>query len=416
MQVMSYQQEDQQEYITNRINKARLETRQLYSQIDKVKAKIQDTTLLESSKQIAPLSKNAVNLKLLQKLQGHNNKIADIKWAHDSKSILSASQDGFLLIWDPVTGLKLNAVPLDSQWVLSCAYSPNGQLVASAGLTNNCTIYRIGSSVRDDFQFQQRIVSILKGHTCGITACDFVDNEEILTASGDMTCASWDLNKGNKKDEYLDHLGDVLCMDIDRSKGSINFVSGASDGYARIWDRRGASLEQSFFVSNSDVTSVKFFKDGNSIVTGSDDGIIRLFDLRADCELARYSLPRAIQESNKANQTFLTPNTPSPYGNYNLTQSPYSRHQSTASISNSLNSAIDSSGVTSLDFSSSGRLMYSCYTDHGCMIWDLLKAEIVGKLEGHSNRTSHVTASPNGLAVATASWDTTMRVYTPSYV
>lgn len=414
MQALSAQQEDSHEYITNRLNKARLESRQLYAQIDKVKTKIRDTTLLESAKQIPSISKNSINLKPLQNLKGHNNKIADMKWAKDSMSILSASQDGFLIIWDPTTGLKLNAVPLDSQWVLSCAYSPSGQLVASAGLTNNCTVYRISSSLQDEFAFQQRIVSIFKGHTCGITACDFISDEQILTASGDMTCALWDVNKGKKVDEYLDHLGDVLCMDIDRSKGNgQHFVSGACDGYARIWDTRSSNLEQSFFVSNSDVTSAKFFKDGNSIVTGSDDGIIRLFDLRADCELAQYSLPRAIQEMNrsKQNQTFLAPNTPQ-YNN----QSPFVKSRSSLSLSNSLNSAIDNSGVTSLDFSQSGRLMYSCYTEHGCLIWDLLKAEIVGKLEGHNNRVSHVAASPNGLAVATASWDTTMRVFTPSYL
>ncbi|ODQ62585.1 hypothetical protein WICANDRAFT_26453 [Wickerhamomyces anomalus NRRL Y-366-8] len=351
---MSPQQDDPQEYITKQLNKARLESRQLYAQIDKVKAKIQDTTLLDSATQIPSLSKDSINLKPLQNLKGHNNKIADMKWSKDSKSILSASQDGFLIIWDPTTGLKLNAVPLESQWVLSCAYSPSAQLVASAGLTNNCTIYRISSNLQDEFAFQQRIVSIFKGHTCGITACDFINDEEILTASGDMTCALWDIKKGKKTAEYLDHLGDVLCMDINKSDTN-QLVSGASDGYARIWDRRSSNLEQSFFVSNSDVTSVKFFKDGNSIVTGSDDGVIRLFDLRADC-------------------------------------------------------------ITSLDFSQSGRLMYSCYTEHGCMVWDLLKAEIVGKLEGHNNRVSHVATSPNGLAVATASWDTTMRVFTPSYL
>jgi len=409
---MALQQDDPQEYITNRINKARLETRQLYTQIDKVKTKIQDTTLLESAKQIPPISKNSINLKPLQNLKGHNNKIADMKWSNDSKSILSASQDGFLIIWDPTTGLKLNAVQLDSQWVLSCAYSPSGQLVASAGLTNNCTIYRISSNLQDEFAFQQRIVSIFKGHTCGITACDFINDEEILTASGDMTCALWDINKGKKVDEFSDHLGDVLCMDINRSSNnnSKQFVSGASDGYARIWDTRNSKLQQSFFVSSSDVTSVKFFKDGNSIVTGSDDGIIRLFDLRADCELAQYSLPRAIQEMNrsKQNQTFLSPTTPQ--YNSSLNQSPFVNSRSSTSINNSLNSAIDNSGVTSLDFSSSGRLMYSCYTDHGCIIWDLLKGEIVGKLEGHNNRVSHVSSAPNGLAVATASWDTTMRV------
>ena len=65
----------------------------------------------------------------------------------------------------------------------------------------------------------------------------------------------------------------------------------------------------------------------------------------------------------------------------------------------------------SLDFSSSGRLMYACYTDLGCIVWDVLKAEVVGKLEGHNGRVTRVRVSSDGLGVCTGSWDTTMQVY-----
>lgn len=434
----SPQEGSYQDQLNEKISQARYETKQLYSQIDKIKGKIQDTTLTDCSRDIKSLSTASINLKTYQVLKGHNNKIADFKWSEDSKRILSCSQDGFMIIWDAVTGFKVNAIPLDSQWVLACAYSPNARMVASAGLTNNCTVYSIGTHLDD-----QRILTVFKGHTVGISQCEFLNNQEILTASGDMTCKLWDISRGMKTAEFLDHYGDVLSMNINRNTNT-GFVTGSSDGYTRVFDIRikdRTNLTSSFFVSNSDVTSAQFFKDGNSIVTGSDDGVIRLYDLRSDCELAKYSLASSlheIQQRQSSQTAFFNKSS-----NYNSSSSPISPsfyHQqqqqpqqpqsviSSGNLNNNTanrmpspsltdqNSQIDSSGVTSLDFSASGRLMYACYSDYGCIIWDFLKNEIVGKLEGHSNRVTKAAASPDGFGVCTASWDATMRLWTPSYI
>ena len=49
---------------------------------------------------------NSCNLTLYNTLRGHQNKIAKLCWSSDSSKILSASQDGFMIIWDAVTGFK----------------------------------------------------------------------------------------------------------------------------------------------------------------------------------------------------------------------------------------------------------------------------------------------------------------------
>ena len=73
-----------------------------------------------------------------QKLQGHFGKIYSLHWSSDSKDIVSASQDGKLLVWNAETSNKKVAIPLRSAWVMTCAFSPNGTLVASGGLDNLC--------------------------------------------------------------------------------------------------------------------------------------------------------------------------------------------------------------------------------------------------------------------------------------
>lgn len=396
-----------QQEIEQRITLAKQETKNLYTQIDRIKKKIQDANLFEMAKDIPSLDKTRINLKPTIDLKGHNNKIVDFRWTSDSTSILSGSQDGFMLIWDVATGLKKNAIPLDSQWVLSCAISPSGKLVASAGLNNTCTIYRISKENR----VQQNVVSIFKGHTGYVSSIDFLDETQLLSASGDMTCALWDIPKAKRVREYADHLGDVLALTLPNSNGNNTtngnniFASCGADGYVYIWDIRTPANVQSFFVGDSDVSTIRFFKDNNSILAGSDDGSINMFDLRSDCHLASYSLSTGLQQHKQTMNTYTSQTME--YKKYGNMASPVSTISS---------SYLDNQGVVSIDFSSSGRLMYSCYTDIGCVVWDVLKAEVVGKLEGHSNRISGIRSSPDGLAVCTGSWDSTMKIWSPSYM
>lgn len=41
--------------------------------------------------------------------------------------------------------LQVNAIPLKSSWVMTCAYAPSGNLVACGGLDNMCSIYNLKS-------------------------------------------------------------------------------------------------------------------------------------------------------------------------------------------------------------------------------------------------------------------------------
>lgn len=399
---------DVEEDIRHKISIARNETKQLQLLIDRIKSKTKDANLVQMSNGIASIIKNRINLSSPLSLSGHHNKIADFRWSSDSSSILSASQDGFLILWDATSGLKKNAVPLDSQWVLTCAINNSGHLVASAGLTNNCTIYRISHENR----IQQQIVSIFKGHTCYISSVEFMGNNRIITGSGDMTCALWDIPRAKRITEYVDHLGDVLSVAIPPNRIDSNetiFISGGSDGYVRVWDTRMLSAAQSFFVSESDISTVRFFNNGETIITGSDDGVARMFDLRSDCLIGTYSLTQQLQQQGiqKGRQYSVS------HMDYAVSSGLNSYSPTARSVGSS---HLDSQGIVSLDFSASGRLMYACYTDFGCVIWDTLKGDIVGKLNGHAGRISGVRSSPNGMAVCTGSWDSTMKVWSPNYL
>src|SRR6218665_3372301 len=80
------------------------------------------------------------------------------------------------------------------------------------------------------------------------------------------------------------------------------------------------------------ISELQFFPNGSAFATGSDDATCRLFDIRADQELAIYSHDNII------------------------------------------------CGITSVAFSKSGRLLLAGYDDFNCNVWDSMKAERAGTL------------------------------------
>ena len=167
---------------------------------------------------------------------------------------------------------------------MTCAYAPSGNYVACGGLDNICSIYNL--SARDG---PTRVARELSGHSGYLSCCRFINDRRILTSSGDMTCVLWDIETGQKLQEFADHLGDVMSLSVNPLDNN-QFVSGACDAFAKLWDIRQQKCVQTFAAHDSDINAIQFFPNGNAFGTGSDDASCRLFDIRADRELQSYTV------------------------------------------------------------------------------------------------------------------------------
>ncbi|ELK19590.1 Guanine nucleotide-binding protein G(I)/G(S)/G(T) subunit beta-1 [Pteropus alecto] len=194
-----------------------------------------------------------------------------------------------------------------------------------------------------------------------LSCCRFLDDNQIVTSSGDTTCALWDIETGQQTTTFTGHTGDVMSLSL--APDTRLFVSGACDASAKLWDVREGVCRQTFTGHESDINAICFFPNGNAFATGSDDATCRLFDLRADQELMTYSHDNII------------------------------------------------CGITSVSFSKSGRLLLAGYDDFNCNVWDALKADRAGVLAGHDNRVSCLGVTDDGMAVATGSWDSFLKIW-----
>lgn len=55
-----------------------------------------------------------------------------------------------------------------------------------------------------------RVCRELNAHIGYLSCCRFLNDRQIVTSSGDMTCILWDIEQGTKLTEFSDHNGDVM--------------------------------------------------------------------------------------------------------------------------------------------------------------------------------------------------------------
>jgi guanine nucleotide-binding protein G(I)/G(S)/G(T) subunit beta-1 len=204
-----------------------------------------------------------------------------------------------------------------------------------------------------------------KGHDGSISRCKFLDDDNCLSTSGDKTIIQWDMNKGDIVNQYFGHDGDVLCCDVDDSNNT-NFITGSIDKSAMLWDARTGQAELSFTGPGADINTIKYFPNKSAFAIGSDDGSIRLYDIRGDRELMVYS------QGDDEDKIFR---------------------------------------VVSLDFSGSGKYFFTACATF-CYVWNTCSGQIIQVIEDFGDHlVSCVGVTPDGQALLASSWDGYIRVF-----
>ena len=92
------------------MDRLRQEAETLKAQIQLSREKAADASLMNVTERVEPLGRLVFRPR--RTLRGHLAKIYAMHWAADSRNLVSASQDGKLLVWDSYTSNKTYAIPL----------------------------------------------------------------------------------------------------------------------------------------------------------------------------------------------------------------------------------------------------------------------------------------------------------------
>jgi WD40 repeat protein len=185
-------------------------------------------------------------------LEGHEAGIDGLAFSPNGKLLASASDDFTVRIWNVDTSEQLRVLSDHTSYAVSVSFSPDGERLASASYDHTIRIQDITLPVqKDSNEYPLKPAQVLIGHNDTVASVSFPPRgRHVLSSSHDSTLRVWDIDDTKPAIGTLSNEAQTVTFDgVHSSKGhktSISFLA--------------------------------FSKDGQLIASGSEDGLICLWD------------------------------------------------------------------------------------------------------------------------------------------
>jgi len=325
---------------------------------------------------------------------GHQNKrfkglswdVQALDYAPDGRTLLTASKDGTLTLWDLRSGKEIRTFARESGSVHKIRYSPDGRYVLSAKNSGVLTLHSVTSG---------RQVRVFKSESLKVSALTCSPDIRLaFTGSSDGSLTLWDINRGQRVKTFKGHVRAVTSLAY--SEDGKLALSGSADGTVRLWDMVTGKGRRTLKGHSAAVTSVAFSPDNRLALTGSKDQTCRLWDLGTGKEIKNFS-----GHTHWVNAVAFSPN-----GRYVLTGSSDSTLKlwevQTGKAEHTFDN--DDEWVQSIAVSPDGRyVLAGGWQDF--TLWETSTRRKVRSFRGHMGNITSLAVSSDGERIASASDD-----------
>ena len=252
-----------------------------------------------------------------------------------SHYMVTVDEKSSLKLWDWQQQTVLEEESGISKGLLAtCSIDPcEGRFVACGGIDGKIHVYNFMENTNFKKKKVDQTLKVLSksyefsGHQSLVTCSGFLDSSHLVSGSDDAVLFLWDFEKpGRYLCKYTDHSSEINCLDVFNRDGNL-FATGSNDTTIRVWDIRMREAAIRIFDKNDcGITAIKFMPDNiNTIAVGRDESSINLLDLRTLGLLAQYKEDKNV------------------------------------------------SAISSMEFSRSGRILFSCSANLNTMnCWDII--------------------------------------------
>ena len=231
---------------------------------------------------------NVARRQPLTRLVGHTDVVNSVAFSPDSQILASGSLDRQIILWnigqpDLRLGQPLGAPFSLEAAVRSVAFSPDGQTLASGSDDHRIMLWNIAPSLADA---ANPLGQVLPGHTGIVNSLAFSpDGRTLVSGSDDTTLIVWDMTVVSSLGELLiEDEAPVLSLAFNPADPFM-LASGNVEGVVSLWNIEPGSdpgrplLSRRLEGHAGAILSVAFSPDGQTLASGSDDGLIMVWDV-----------------------------------------------------------------------------------------------------------------------------------------
>ncbi|RIK37613.1 MAG: hypothetical protein DCC55_23760, partial [Chloroflexi bacterium] len=298
---------------------------------------------------------------LRQRLAGHASLIGALAFSPDGKTLVSASYDQSVLLWNVSSGQAEHKLYGQARSVELVQFSPDGTLISSY---YDHAVQLWGQNGLH--------VHTLPGHENVVrhAACSPLGagSRQLLATSGSHTTIRlWDLRTGEQQFTLRRHTSSVSALAF--SPDGLTLVSGGVDALVCLWDVQTGEPTGIFQGHRGQIKWVVFNTEGTLLATGSGDHTIRIWNMGAPGSptAERGQLRHILQ------------------GHTGM--------------------------VRCVAFHPDGRMVASASDDQTVRLWDAVTGQLCQTLQGHTQPVICTSFSPDGRTLVSVSDDQTMRVW-----
>jgi WD40 repeat protein/serine/threonine protein kinase len=329
---------------------------------------------------------------------------AEVVFTPDSTLLAAFSGDGIIKLWQVADGSLMRTMRGNRIGKNCLAISPDGQWLAAGGEEQGINIWKISNG---------KLTDRLEGYGAVVNSLAFSPDGQLLASgASDTTIRLWDMNEGETVLILSDHAKAVNSVAF--SADGRLLASGSDDQTIKLWKIPGGNLSMTIESPQDTVERIAFSPDGSLLASQSRKADIYIW--RADEQTkAGYGSLAQILSGHEREVTGMVF---SPGGDTLVTGSSdgYLRVWQLA-YDGQIDVVDHGASVFSVGLSPDGQWMATGADDGVLRLWRSVQnanadfPDKIANLEAHPDRVTSITFSPDSLLLATGSIDDTIKIW-----
>ena len=208
---------------------------------------------------------------------GHANAIA---FSPEGTRLFAGSGAGYLQVWDAATGDRTGTISGEAGRITSLSVAPSGEQLAFGSSQGALKIWNFETD-----PVGREIESLVStGSPVNAIAYSPVNPDLLISGEQSGTLSVWNLSQSRSAPALIlnDSAGRITSLAI--SPDGQLVASGSDDPIIRLWNIETGELTQKLSGHQLAVADVAFSADGQYLASGSHDGSLKVWDLSEGVE------------------------------------------------------------------------------------------------------------------------------------